>query len=76
MQVALLQTIFNDIVVHIVEARAEVKKYQLDEIKEKVKKYYIAYSDFEVITAYILDDYRIEVQLYNEKVRKYVFVVL
>ena len=76
MQVVLLQSLYGDLVAYVTEAKAEVRKEQLDEIRERVKKEFPAYSDFEVRTAYILYDYRIAVQLYNEKVRRYVFVIL
>jgi len=76
MQVVLLQSLYSDLVAYVTEAKAEVKKEQLEEIKERVKKEFPAYSDFKVVSAYILDDYRIAVQLYNEKVRRYVFVIL
>jgi len=76
MQVALLQTIRDSVITWVTEAKGEIPKNQMGEIERQIKEQYPFFSNLEIKNAYLLNDDRIAVQLFDPRVNKYNFVVL
>ena len=76
MQVVLCQNIYGDLVCQLREVKEEIEKEHYGTLKRYIEKEYPAYSSYEIIKAYMLSDYRIVVQLYEDKSKSYAVVEL
>ena len=74
MQVTLCQNIYGDLICQVREVKEEIEKDYYHILKRYIEKEYSVYSNYKIIGAYMLSEYKVVIQLYEEKTKSYTVV--